>query len=653
MGRPEQIQRKLDGLPSAPGVYVFRDHDGAVLYVGKARSLRSRVRSYFAARPNDSRPFIALLESELGDLETFVVANEKEAALLENELIKDHQPRYNVKLRDDKDFLSIRIDPREAWPRLSVVRRPKPDGARYYGPIDSATSARQTLRQINRFFQLRTCKDTEFRSRARPCLQHQIKRCPAPCVKEVDRETYGTQVELVGLFLDGKHETLVEDLERRMRDAAAALRFEEAAVYRDQIRAVERVRSRQRIATVKEIDQDVVGIHRAGDQVEVGLLRVRDGHLNAVRTFAIETATLPDDELVSSFISEYYRIAGQIPDEVLLPIEIEARDGLAGWLTEERGRRVTVLVPQRGAKRRLVEMATENAAHAFAEKARAREDIEDRLGELQSKLRLDVLPRRIECIDVSHHGGRDTVAAVAAMTDGELDKTRYRSFKVKRASGGDDYGAMYEVLARRFARGRDGKEGWALPDLFVVDGGKGQLNVALAVLKDFEISGVHVVGLAKERREDGETTQVERVFLPGQKNAIPLPSRSASRHFLTLVRDEAHRRSNHLRKSVGKKRRFASRLDELPGIGPKTKTRLLTRLGSLKAVESASLDELIRAGANRAQAATIVQRLQGMPTRGDAADAERAALENAFEGGVFQDGARGGATTDDQDGEAT
>ncbi|MCA9607424.1 MAG: excinuclease ABC subunit UvrC [Myxococcales bacterium] len=627
----EHVQQKLATLPAQPGVYLFRDRTGQVVYVGKARSLRSRVRSYFTASNSDDRAFIPFLESEVADLTTHVVGNEKEAALLENELIKEHQPRYNVKLKDDKDFLSIRIDPSEAWPRLTVVRRPRPDGARYYGPVDSATSARQTLRQINRFFRLRTCRDTEFRARVRPCLQYQIKRCPAPCVMEVDRDAYLAQVDLVGLFLDGRHDTLVEDLERRMREAAADLRFEEAAGYRDQLRAVDRVRARQRIASVKEIDQDVVGLHRAGDQVEVALLRVRGGHLNGVRTFELSSVSLPDDELLSSFVGEYYRRGGQIPDEVLLPIEIEAIEGLEGWLSDERGQRVSVLVPKRGAKVRLLEMATENAEHAYREKARAREDLEARLGDLQKKLRLPYPPRRIECVDVSHIGGTDTVAAVTAMTDGELDKKRYRSFRVKRVSGGDDYGAMYEVLARRFTRGRDGDAGWDLPDLFVVDGGKGQLNVALAALKDFGIEGLCVVGLAKEKREGGEETAVERVFLPGQKNSIVLPPRSASRHFLTLVRDEAHRRSNELRKSVGKKRRLASKLDDIPGVGPKTKARLLTRLGSLKAVKAATVDDLARAGASRRQAEAIVRAFQGLPTDGSSADAERAALDSAFE----------------------
>ncbi|MCZ7681678.1 MAG: excinuclease ABC subunit UvrC [Sandaracinaceae bacterium] len=532
---PDVVQQKLDALPNGPGVYVFVDRAGAVLYVGKARSLRSRVRSYFAPGTTDDRPFIAHLEREIGDLETFVVDNEKEAALLENELIKQRRPRYNVKLRDDKDFLSIRVDPSDAWPRLSVVRRPKPDGARYYGPYDSATSARQTLRQINRFFKLRTCKDTDFRARVRPCLQYQIKRCPAPCVREVDREQYLAQVELVGLFLEGRHDELVRDLERRMRDAAEAMRYEEAATYRDQLRAIERVRTQQRIATVKDVDQDVLGVHRAGDQAEIAILKVRGGHLNQVRTFELKGTTLPDDELVASFVSAYYDGGAPIPDELLLPIEVEASAGLEEWLSERRGAKARVLVPRRGPRARLIGMAAENAEHAYREKARAREDLEERLGQLQKKLRLPVLPRRIECVDVSHLGGEDTVAVFAAMTDGEIDRGRYRSFKVRRVRGGDDYGALYEVLARRLRRGRGAEAGWELPDLLVIDGGKGQLNVALAAMRDVGVEGARRGGARQGARGGGHgrarvpARPEERGGAPGPQRRQALPRLGAGR----------------------------------------------------------------------------------------------------------------------------
>jgi excinuclease ABC subunit C len=627
---PEGVQRKLEALPAQAGVYVFRDRRGAVLYVGKAGSLRSRVRSYFLASNSDQRFFIATLQHELGDLETFVVGNAKEAALLENELIKEHQPRYNVKLRDDKDFLSLKLDPTEPWPRLRVVRRPRADGARYYGPYDSASSARATLRLVNRFFKLRTCKDTDFRSRARPCLQYQIKRCPAPCVRDVDRDAYGAQADLVGLFLDGRHDELLEDLDGRMRGAAADLNYELAATYRDQLRAVERVRSRQRIARVDESDQDVLGLHRAGDQVEVAVLEVRRGHLTGVRTFALGTSTLPDDELLSSFVGSYYGGGRAVPDELLLPLEVEMAEGLAAFLSEGRDRRLRIVVPKRGNKRRLIEMAQENAEHAFREKARATEDLDRRLGELQRKLRLPTVPRRIECIDVSHTGGTDTVAAITALANGEPDRARYRTFKVKRVRGGDDYGAMYEVLARRLKRGRDGDEGWDFPDLLVVDGGKGQLNVALTALRDLGVEGLPVVGLAKERENAKGEKADERVFLRGQKNAVVLGARSASRYLLAAVRDEAHRVSNDYRKKLGRRKKLRSGLDDVPGVGPKTRGKLLAALGSMKAVRAATFDELREAGASKRQTEAILRALHGSdaPT---AADAERQALDAAFE----------------------
>jgi excinuclease ABC subunit C len=616
----EDVQHKLDALPAAPGVYLFKDARGAVLYVGKASSLRSRVRSYFLPGSTDTRPFVSLLSRELGDLETFVVGNEKEAALLENELIKQHQPRFNVKLRDDKDFLSIRLEPRDRWPRLNVVRRPKPDGARYFGPYDSASSARQTLRQINRYFRLRTCKDSELRTRTRPCLQYQIKRCPAPCVMDVDRDAYAAQVELVGLFLAGRHDELVRDLERRMKGAAGAMAYEQAAVYRDQLRAIERVRTEQHVSTVDDVDQDVLGLHRAGDQAEVALLKVRNGRLTQVRTFELKAATLPDDELVASFLGAYYDQGAEIPDEVVLPVEVEASEGLAEWLAERRGAKTRLIAPKRGPRRKLLEMAARNAEHAYREKAREREDLEVRLGELQKKLRLPTLPRRIECVDVSHLGGEDTVAVVTAMTDGELDRSRYRSFRLRRARGGDDYGAMYEVLSRRFRRGRDGEGGWELPDLFVVDGGKGQLNVALAALRDLGVSGLSVAGLAKEREEQGT---VERVFLPQQKNAIPLQERSAAHHFLVTLRDEAHRASNTLRKKVGAKRRLASGLDDVPGVGPRTRVRLLEALGSVAALRRASVEALVEAGASRKQADAL-HRVLHVGVGGDGAEGRAA-----------------------------
>ena len=640
----EKVEKKLATLPPKPGVYVFRGAGGAVLYVGKARSLRSRVRSYFTPSTSDVRAFVARLEVELEDIETFVAGSEREAALLENQLIKEHQPRYNVKLRDDKEFLSLRLDPAAEWPRLEVVRRPKRDGAHYFGPYHSATAARQTLRLVNRHFQLRTCTDTELKSRARPCLQYQIQRCPGPCVFDVDRAAYGEQVDGVALFLAGRHDELIDQLQARMAAAAEAMEYEQAAVHRDQIRAVERVRETQRVASVKDVDQDVIGLFRRADQAEIAVLLVRGGKIRGVRTWDFQKVSLPDDELLASFLVQWYG-RSPVPDEVLLPRPIEAMDGLAAVLADLRagqgGRTAApkVLVPRRGAKKRLVEMAMENAHHAFREKRLAEKDVEERLAAIQKRLRLPGPPRRIECVDVSHIGGEDVVAAVVSLNEGAPEKKRYRTYHVKRARGGDDYGAMYEVLSRRFRRGRDREKGWELPDLFVVDGGKGQLNVALAVLRDLEVERFPVVGLAKEKENALGEKLVDRVYLPGQKNAIPLAGTPALQ-MLAFARDEAHRASNAFRTKLGKKRRIRSELDEVKGVGPKTRQKLLTTLGSLDAVREASEEALVEAGATRRQAIAIRRALGRDAAPEDAApedtgsalpaEAERDAIAHAF-----------------------
>jgi excinuclease ABC subunit C len=603
---PEVVQRKLDALPVSPGVYLFKDARGEVVYIGKASSLRNRVRSYFQST-TDTRYFIATLANEIGDLETFVTATEKEAALLENHLIKEHQPRYNVKLRDDKQYMSLRLDAKAAWPRLEVVRKPKSDGALYFGPYHSASAARQTLRLVNRHFQLRTCTDTDFASRRRPCLQHQIMRCPGPCVLPVDREAYGQQVGDVALFLNGRHDELVVQLGQRMQSAAEAQNYEQAAVHRDQIRAIETSREQQRVSVANVIDQDVIGMHRQAEDVEVAVLMIRSGKLVGVRTYALDHVRLPDAEVIASFIAEYYARGSYVPDEILFPLELDASEGLAAMLAERREnkRAPAVFVPKRGARSRLVEMATENAAHAFREKSRAKTDIDEKLGQLMKRLRLPKLPRRIECIDISHTGGTDTVAAVVALYNGEPDRKRYKSFHVKRVSGGDDYGAMYEVLTRRLRRGREQEVGWELPDLLLVDGGKGQLNVALAAMRDMNVVDLPVAGLAKEKENVMGDKLVDRIYLPGQKNSIALREGSTALYFLALARDEAHRSSNSIREKLGKRKRLRTGLEDVPGVGTVTRKALLRTLGSLKAVRTASAEELVAAGATKAQARAI------------------------------------------------
>lgn len=681
---PDVVLEKLDALPASPGVYLFKDKKGTVVYVGKAKSLRSRVRSYFQEGSSDNRYFIPLLLHTIGDLDTIVTGSEKEAAILENNLIKENLPRYNVKLRDDKDYISLKLDPTEPWPRLWVVRRPSSspgDRARYFGPYHSATAARRTLHLVNKHFQLRTCTDTEMKSRRRPCLQHQIKRCPAPCVLDVEKRWYDDQVRAVAMFLDGRHDELSKELETRMHDAARAMRFELAAVYRDQLHAIAKVREEQRVVAVDDVDRDVLGLHREGDLVELALLHVRRGKLADVGTFSIKSAEVPDEEVVAAFLAQHY-VDLTVPDEVIVPVVPDAAQGVAEWLGERAGHKVVLVAPQRGHRVDLLALANDNARHAFSEKRRASDDVQERLAQLKERLRLPTVPRRIECCDISHLGGKDTVGAIVALRDGEPDKKHYRTFHVRGDTGsgradratspvpsvdevpespggeaegeapislaGDDYRAMYEVLARRFRRGLKKSSGdamgeadagaldeadvagavdevdamvaavdeatppptlavaeprrpldlapaieeepeseWDLPDLFVVDGGKGQLAVALAAARDLGLHDLPIVALAKEKENVRGETMVDRVYLPGQKNPIALKSHSASMFFLARARDEAHRFSNRARERLGKKKRFKSGLDDVRGLGPDTKKALLRHLGSLKAIKAA------------------------------------------------------------------
>ncbi len=642
-GRPDvrpEVQAKLEELPARPGCYVFRGKPrdgqaGEVLYVGKAKSLRARVRSYFQEGGSDERYFVPLLRRVAYDVETVVTATEKEAAILENSLIKQYQPRYNVKLRDDKEFLNLRLDATHAWPRLEVVRRPANDGARYFGPYHSATAARRSLHLVNKHFQLRTCTDQELQSRSRPCLQHQIKRCAAPCVYPVDQAWYADQVRAVELFLAGRHDELTRELQRKMRDAAATTEFELAAIYRDQLRAVDALRSQQRVVqtgAALDVAQDVVGVHREGDLAEIAVLYVRSGRLTDTGTFSFSGTELDTEELVAAFLAQHYgpREEGGAdpPDEILLPILPEAVEGVAELLSERRGRKIDILRPQRGPRAHLVRMATDNALHAYTQKRRATEDVEGRLEQLRQRLRLPTLPRHIECCDISHLGGGDTVGAIVAMVDGKPASKKYKWFHVRGVADGDDYGAMYEVLARRFRRGRMARgaaaasygsvehapdalplrestptdadeapasspsETWELPDLFVVDGGKGQLAVALAAARDLGLHQLPIVALAKEK-DLKDSHVVDRVYLPGQKNPIELREHSASMFFLARARDEAHRFANKARERTGTKRRLRSEIADGRGIGAELKKELLRTLGSLDAIRAANDETLL------------------------------------------------------------
>jgi excinuclease ABC subunit C len=589
-----RLEEKLERLPAEPGVYLMKDARGEIIYVGKAVNLRSRVKSYFG-RSSDTRAFVPILEELLHDVDTVVVGNEKEALLLENELIKRHQPRFNVLLKDDKNFICLRLDPAAEWPRLEVVRHFKRDGALYFGPYASASSIRETLRTINRYFQLRTCSDHVLHHRKRPCLLYQIGRCPAPCVYDVSREDYAQSVREVALFLEGKESELLEALKARIGNAAGDLRYEQAARLRDQLFAIERSLERQKIATTEPIDQDVFGFHREADRLVIYVLYVRQGRLNGGQPFPFTGQEFPDQELLASFVNLYYGQDNVLPDEVLLPLRPDGgADPLAELLTEKRGRRVRVLVPQRGEKLRLVEMSAANARQAMVDQRRSRDELEGVLERLRDRLHLSRTPRRIECFDISHFQGTNIVASQVAMTDGELDRSRYRHFRIKSVQAQDDFASMYEVVSRRLRRGLAEGE---LPDLLVIDGGKGQVASARAAMKDVGTQ-LDVVGLAKSRELEtddraGVTARSpERVFLSERKDPIVLPQNSPELFLLVRIRDEAHRFAITYQQKLMRRRNFRSVLEEIPGVGEGRKKALLRAFGSLKRVREASIEEL-------------------------------------------------------------
>jgi excinuclease ABC subunit C len=645
------LQRKIDGLPAEPGCYLMRDRAGEVVYVGKASSLRSRVRSYFARSGGDDRAFVPLLDGLLGDIEVIVTRTEKEALLLENDLIKKHRPRFNVDLRDNKDFIVLRLDLSHPYPRIEVRRareQRRADGGRYFGPYSSASSIRETLKIVNRHFQLRTCTDKVFDSRRRPCILFQIHRCPAPCVYEVPEADYRRSVEDAVAFLEGRETDLVERLRERMRDAAGGMRFEEAALLRDQLAAVERSLEKQRVHMADLADRDVIGLHREGSDLAVQVLAMRAGRLIDSQAHFFRQQEFPDAEVLGSFLSLYYEQAPP-PGEVLLPIEPDGAGALAEVLSDRRGKRVAIVTPQRGAKADLLDVAERNARESFRSWHERDARREAGLAALMRTLHLVRPPRWMECFDISNFQGAMSVGSGVSFKDGEPDKANYRRYRVKGGGAPDgpadaplppdtlaqnDFAMLHEVITRRLKRAvADG----AFPDLLVIDGGKGQLNAALAAAQDLGIATkpspgnpgvpfVEMVGLAKSRLLDPKllgTTRVigrrgrgkaaqlvdaveagehgfnpeaarspERVFLPNRKDAIVLRPHSAELFLMARLRDEAHRFAIEFHRKLHRERNFQSVLENVPGIGEVRKKALLRHFGSLRAVREASAEAI-------------------------------------------------------------
>lgn len=591
-----ELVAKLDAMPKAPGVYLMKDARGEVFYIGKAKRLRDRLRSYFSG--SDDRAFVALLDDILADIEVVLTDSEKEAIILENGLIKEHQPRFNVKLVDDKSFLCLRLDVRETYPRLEVVRRFSRDNARYFGPYHSAASIRSTLRLINRHFQLRTCSDQTLSTRSRPCLQHQIKRCPAPCVNDLSTGEYDANVANVVAFLSGRETELVDRLKARMKTLADDLEYERAALVRDQIRAVERSLERQRVVSSDFVDRDVVGMYREGPHVEINVMRTRAGRLIDARRFSFADLDVPAGEVLADFAVRYYVADERIPEEILFGREMEWADPLALFLAEKAGRPVRVQVPRRGEKRRLTELAGRNAKQAFVDKQREKGAARTAVERLQRALHLRSVPERIECFDISHNQGELVVASAVRFEHGVPRKDLYRRYNIRSTSGQDDFKAMYEVLSRRARRGLEEAN---LPDLIVIDGGKGQLGAARAALEDHGIDEVEVIGLAKSRvARDAEgrlqgaasSRSPERVFVLGQKNPVVLRQDSAELFVLVRARDEAHRFAVSAHRRAKRKAMRQSQLDQIRGVGPKRRKALLKAFGSVERIKRANPDEI-------------------------------------------------------------
>ncbi|MFT4572321.1 MAG: excinuclease ABC subunit C, partial [Candidatus Binatia bacterium] len=437
--RKDRLREKADRVPARPGVYIFRDKRRKVLYVGKAKSLRDRVRSY--VRGGDGRYQVGFLMDRAHDVETLVTASETEAFILENNLIKQYKPRYNINLKDDKSYVSVKVTTKDAWPRILVTRKIANDGQTYFGPFASASGIRETIGTIRKVFPLRTCSDSVFRNRSRPCLEYQIRRCLGPCVLDVDREAYSEQLRGAMQLLEGKTDSLVREMTASMRDFAAEERFEDAARVRDRISAIEKVAERQKVVVHGGGDRDVFGLYREGGFIEAQVLLVRAGKLVDSHGYQFEDHEFPDEEVLSSVVSRYYEGNRFVPDEILLPLEFEGMTVLAAYLTGLRERKVDVLVPQRGDKRRLVEMAEENAEHSFHERNDESARREKMLEELRKRLGLASTPKRIECFDISHTQGEAVVASMVAFDEGRPDKSGYRKYKMREVQRNDDFAA--------------------------------------------------------------------------------------------------------------------------------------------------------------------------------------------------------------------
>lgn len=587
----------LRNLPKRPGIYMMMDARNNVLYVGKAVSLRNRVRSYFQSSRNLD-PRIARMVEQVDRIEVIATRTDLEALALENNLIKEHHPKYNVRMRDDKQYPWIKITINESYPRVQVVRRPAKDGARYFGPYTDSGAMRETLRILRRVFPIRSCNHHfDGKPLERPCLNWHIGRCLGPC-QGVSETTYREMVDEICLFLSGRTKQLLAELEAKMKKAAAEQDFERAARFRDQIRDIGRVVDKQRVVSASGSDRDILA-YALGEETALALiLQVRDGKVIGREHFDIERGISQDAaEILTSFVTQYYGDKDELPPELLLPLALCDQEIIRHWLQEKAGRNVRLTVPVQGGKKRLVQMAMENAQTLLAQEEKRREWHEAEYGsalrDLAEVLELPRLPRRIECFDISNTQGVEAVASMSVVEEGKPKGSEYRRFKIRTVEGPNDFAMLQEAVGRRFRRGlAERSEGMektgkfaVFPDLLVIDGGKGQLSSVMETMVDLGLSTIPTIGLAKENEE---------IFRPGQNEPIILPRESAALRLLQRVRDEAHRFGVTYHRSLRDKKSVVSSLDQIPGVGPKRKQALLRHFGSVPRIRRATLEELLQ-----------------------------------------------------------
>jgi excinuclease ABC subunit C len=596
--------RILKEAPDGPGVYLMMNNSGKVFYVGKAKSLKKRMHTYLRSPKSDIRYFVGQLSNLLFDVHFNLTLNEKEAILLENELIKRHQPKFNVQLRDDKNFLHLRLRNDQDFPRLEIVRQRKNDSARYFGPYDSARSIRDTLHILNRHFQLRTCTDSDFKGRTRACLEHQIGRCPAPCVLDIPKEDYADSVRDASLFLSGNPRQLLKTLGKRMKDASEAMRFEQARRFRDQIQAIKRSLVRQDVLLNRDENLDVIALATSEERAVFEVSRYRDGYPLGSRSYpAPRSGSTDPAALMASFIHQLYNHVQDIPQTILTNVSAQMSHSLEEVLSNKACRKTSIRVPKRGRKRKLMGATELNARHRLSASEDEHNRRMDRLSRLQEKFHLRNIPARIECYDISNIHGTDAVGSMVVFTDGAPDRAGYRKFKIKTVDGIDDFAMMAEMLTRRF---NDGEKLGPPADLVVLDGGKAHLNAVIKALEKEEHTGLEICALAKEKREvllaartktterksDPFARRPERVYLPEARDPVPLKNSDPVTHLLAWLRDEAHRFAITFHRKKRMQRTIRSQLDTIKGVGPKRRSMLLKTFGSVDGLRGISAHEI-------------------------------------------------------------